>query len=511
MKSADQRQKNQIRNDSTQSIGNGEALTAPRSREDATQAVAGEEQTPSNEYVLNVAFFSFLIFMITQAFFAIIAKSQSMLADSLAMSVDAFTYLFNLAAERLKHRSRDHYNHRLSAEENKRRKKMIRLYLEFVPPMMSVTALIVVSVQAFMEAMETIMDSQVEMNGRDTDESHVLQLQEQEEDEPNVRLMLFFSSLNLGLDILNVTCFSKVQNFSLMSVGDLIAGQNQKDENDDVRGRQELIALCSSKHEDEEEGSKGRNYEDRGTIAQSKEPSPSKRRYEFPPSIIVDTSIDSSYESSSHKDASDVSGEDAGLLGISMPNYGSHQGSDYEWWGEEFSLDAVYGGGGSQSDGWTSSAASVETAESLGSGTASNSHQSRRSKAIEIGFADELDGISEGDENDESDDHEDGSVTNNGDHICENDDNDSELSGRGFNLNMCSAYTHVMADTMRSIAVLIAAATSFFLDLSPALADATAAIIVSIIIAVSLGPLIVGLMKTFHEIQLLRRESRADV
>lgn len=61
---------------------------------------------------------------------------------------------------------------------------------------------------------------------------------------------------------------------------------------------------------------------------------------------------------------------------------------------------------------------------------------------------------------------------------------------------------------MRSIAVLIAAATAFFLNLSPALADAVAAIIVSIIIAISLGPLIIGLMKTWNELQIVRRELR---
>jgi Co/Zn/Cd efflux system component len=65
-----------------------------------------------------------------------------------------------------------------------------------------------------------------------------------------------------------------------------------------------------------------------------------------------------------------------------------------------------------------------------------------------------------------------------------------------------------MADTMRSIAVLVAAAMSFFLNLSPELSDAVAAIIVSIIIAVSLGPLIVGLMKTWRELQIVRRELR---
>mmetsp|Transcript_18139 Transcript_18139/g.20670 ORF Transcript_18139/g.20670 Transcript_18139/m.20670 type:complete len:120 (+) Transcript_18139:136-495(+) len=61
------------------------------------------EAVPTNEYVLNIAFFSFLFFVLFQAFFAVLARSQAMLADCMAMSVDAFTYLFNLVAERLKY------------------------------------------------------------------------------------------------------------------------------------------------------------------------------------------------------------------------------------------------------------------------------------------------------------------------------------------------------------------------------------------------------------------------
>jgi hypothetical protein len=266
-------------------------------------------------------------------------------------------------------------------------------------------------------------------------------------------MMLFFSSVNLGLDVLNVTCFSKVQNFSFL--GDLNA--RNKDDN-----RQEQS--FSSRQPEEEEalllqngtfsGGDDDDDDDDVECPPVQEPSPSKRRYEFPPSIIVDTSIDSSFESNK---SSEVNGEDMGLLGIAMPNYGS-QKSDHEW-GEEFSLDAVYGGGsgvGSQSDGLTSSAASLETRESLDSGAASsvsNGRPSRKSKAIEIGFADELDGISEGDENDISGDNDASNVIMDGKQRArenqngndENDDDDeddeSDASARGFNLNMCSAYT----------------------------------------------------------------------
>jgi hypothetical protein len=44
-----------------------------------------EDERPTNEYVLNVAFFSFLGFMILQSVFALMVNSESMLADSEAM------------------------------------------------------------------------------------------------------------------------------------------------------------------------------------------------------------------------------------------------------------------------------------------------------------------------------------------------------------------------------------------------------------------------------------------
>ena len=53
---------------------------------------------PSTKYVLNIAFFSFIIFTIFEAAFAMIAHSQSMMADAQAMSIVALSYLFNLGA-----------------------------------------------------------------------------------------------------------------------------------------------------------------------------------------------------------------------------------------------------------------------------------------------------------------------------------------------------------------------------------------------------------------------------
>jgi Co/Zn/Cd efflux system component len=84
----------------------------------------------------------------------------------------------------------------------------------------------------------------------------------------------------------------------------------------------------------------------------------------------------------------------------------------------------------------------------------------------------------------------------------------SDADQSGLNLNMCSAWTHICADTLRSIAVLLAAgiASLFPQQLSPADADSYGAIVVSIIIIISLGPLIEGLYFTAWEIYYLQRE-----
>lgn len=368
---------------------NGESSGSTRRPEHLSST---KEET-SNEYVLNVAFFSFLIFMATEAFFAVMAKSQSMLADSMAMSVDAFTYLFNLAAEKLKHRSDriDDSAEDISLEERRRRKKIIRLYLEIVPPAISVTALVYVSIQTLLEAIATITKPP--------------SLSSTGVDEPNVKLMLLFSALNLALDMLNVSCFSKVHNFSI--TGEMTV-------NDDEETRYLLVV---------EENRTTRND------------SPSKRTKAFPPSIIVDTSLDSSYEST-------AASENEGLLGIPLPNYGSRK-SDNEW-SEEFSLDAVCGD--NESDGLTSEGISVASIERGDSSSYSNTKSMQRTNVISLDIGpDELVGISEGDEDTESEEN-----SNSG-------DNDSESSGRGFNLNMCSAYSkffNVCCNNIHSMQIL---------------------------------------------------------
>jgi Co/Zn/Cd efflux system component len=79
------------------------------------------------------------------------------------------------------------------------------------------------------------------------------------------------------------------------------------------------------------------------------------------------------------------------------------------------------------------------------------------------------------------------------------------------NLNMCSAYTHVMADTLRSFAVILAALTAFLTPgVTPEQADATAAIVVSALIALSLIPLFKGLVRSIQELRGILRDEEME-
>lgn len=152
-----------------------------------------DDEGLSNEYVLNVAFLSFVGFLLVQAVFALIANSQAMLADSEAMSVDALTYLFNLMAERVKKRPYSAAELQLTETQRSYRREMQRLYLEFIPPALSILTLIAVTVMTLREAFSTLFGS-----GLTDDDDNV-----------SIPIMLLFSGANLLLDIVNVTCFAQ--------------------------------------------------------------------------------------------------------------------------------------------------------------------------------------------------------------------------------------------------------------------------------------------------------------
>jgi len=87
--------------------------------------------------------------------------------------------------------------------------------------------------------------------------------------------------------------------------------------------------------------------------------------------------------------------------------------------------------------------------------------------------------------------------------------NEEKNSLPEVNLNMCSAYTHVFADTLRSTAVLIAAGISYIFKIgAPEVVDAVAALAVSMIILFSLGPLLTGIAHAWRKLRRLSEFSR---
>lgn len=71
---------------------------------------------------------------------------------------------------------------------------------------------------------------------------------------------------------------------------------------------------------------------------------------------------------------------------------------------------------------------------------------------------------------------------------------------------------HVFADTLRSIAVIIAAVLAEVVDgVTPEEADATAAVVVSVLILLSLLPLFHGLKQTFAELRAIRAEESSEM
>lgn len=103
------------------------------------------------------------------------------------MYVDVVTYLFNFLAERFKHQV-----HRRGGIKP-RDGRLYRLYLELIPPLISVITLLAVTGLGLRTAIKTL---------REPPKDQVNQ--------PDISVMLWFSGMNLLLDVLNVTCFARV-------------------------------------------------------------------------------------------------------------------------------------------------------------------------------------------------------------------------------------------------------------------------------------------------------------
>mmetsp|Transcript_1146 Transcript_1146/g.1921 ORF Transcript_1146/g.1921 Transcript_1146/m.1921 type:complete len:359 (+) Transcript_1146:82-1158(+) len=319
--------------------------------------------TPSNVYLLNVAFYSFALFALGQMFVAVlIAKSQAMVGDSSAMVIDSLTYLFNSYAEKIKNKSlKESVDDTLSAAEKELRRlerTRQRLWLEILPPLCSVMTLIVLTIYIIIDALNTLAEPDYVVGEDGSPDSN---------DEPNIGVMFFFSALNLGLDILNVTCFARAKHAFGFAVID-------KDRH------RYVLAYDGSLHNEMADSMKRERSE-----------------------------VDFSDLHTDHEDDS-------------TENYSSIS-------------------------------------------------EAKKPDAVHI-----LPSVEE------------------------------EANSDDINLNMCSAYTHVFADTLRSTAVLIAAGLSYCLKIGePQFVDAVAALAVSIIILLSLGPLLNGIIHAAEQLKQLSK------
>ena len=155
------------------------------------------------------------------------------------MYVDAFTYAFNLWAERMKNRAEvdndndnaDFVNNNNDAEEQQqldlvsiqrrksRDKRKMTLILELVPPLVSVTTLVTATIWILHDSisdLQFLTSSQMDddNNGNDDDENENDQDAADAGDDysdvqPNTIVMMVFSSLNLLVDVINVFFFAK--------------------------------------------------------------------------------------------------------------------------------------------------------------------------------------------------------------------------------------------------------------------------------------------------------------
>ena len=199
---------------------------------------SSSSKKPSTEYVLNFAFYSFVGFILFQAGFAVIANSESMMADCEAMAVDAMTYLFNLCAERIKNKPFSERELALPADKRALRREEQRLWLELIPPAFSVTCLIVIVIMTLKESIAEF---------RRTGEGGG------DDDDVSVPIMLLFSGANLLLDFVNVACFARS--------GSTFGLQTVRDEHNEIRSsirglrekeQQSLLASVNGGGDDDE-------------------------------------------------------------------------------------------------------------------------------------------------------------------------------------------------------------------------------------------------------------------
>lgn len=457
---------------------------------------------PSNERLLGTAFFSFMAFALTELVFAVVAGSEAMMGDAAAMLVDSLTYLFNWVAERRKNRfdamdvqhddeqqQRNHHdnnnsdysvfdventlstaaaaapsaspsdpmqfrtiNNMINSKRNRR--KMV-LQLEIIPPVISVTTLVVVTGVVTTRAVRIL---RLDVH-RSRDEQHL----------PNIHLMLAFSIFNLALDVMNVFCFARAKH--LMGYAVVSTTEDQQQMEDDCPDE------CSSSM-----GGPAREASQRPATATSFSSCPENR---------VNHGRDDHHPSNENQ-------QKPGYTQVPIVTATSHclGGDDY---GSE--VDAVALGTCADHPPLPTN----NRLQQFGGETLCNNSSSGGKECAGAALRHNSSFYS-----DHHRDH-DNSSTVAATVAVATSRNSSGHEQQHANLNMCSAYTHVFADTLRSIAVIVAAGLAEVLPaVTPEEADATAAVVVSVLILLSLVPLTRGLWSSVAELRAILAAERSE-
>jgi Co/Zn/Cd efflux system component len=398
-----------------------------------------DSNVPSNEVLLLTAFFSFMCFALMQLVFAFVAGSQAMIGDSVAMIVDALTYLFNWFAEGRKRRFEEEHEkvvcpsstdgepasepsppdsaresgafdvsneaQRAQRERQRTKRKMV-LRLEVIPPIISVMALAALTVVVANGAVrELLLD---------------LHRNKNQQSQPNVNMMLAFSLANMFLDSMNLFCFARAKHL----MGYSVIKEADCDECGHTNRKAGVMEPSQSAPAESLHRSNGQHE-----LGKNKKPH-SAKHFPFGSSSCEKGTVQP-LQLTSGECLVDEHENEADDAICTTPN--------------RCNLDDV--NGAREVNNRNENAHSVAGHHSHGHG----------------------------------------------------------------NLNMCSAFTHVFADTLRSIAVIIAAVTSMiFPKVTPAVADSTAALVVSFLIIMSLIPLMRGLLRSIAALRAMYAEERSE-
>lgn len=193
---------------------------------------------PSNEKLLCTAFISFQCFAVAQTIAAFIAGSEAMMGDSAAMMVDALTYLFNWFAERQKGLYASKFNQRRHSTIYSLEYQKYTYQLELVPPLLSVSTLLIVTGFVLNKSIRIlVLDSKRDVS---------------EQGDPNVKLMIIFSVLNLLLDVVNVGCFALAKHaLGYKTTTDVAVESHQGD--GDIDSDRRFLCDADDRYDDEEE------------------------------------------------------------------------------------------------------------------------------------------------------------------------------------------------------------------------------------------------------------------